>query len=65
MSEVPELTKNYSTKKVADFFSVTTGTVRRWIRSGNLKATQSPGGLWLVSEEELRRFANESLEKRP
>jgi len=55
-----ESAKYYSTPAVADLFDVTVGTVRDWIRNGELLAVKF-GRRWKVSETELHRFANERL----
>lgn len=54
--------KLYTPKEVAEMFSVTTYTVREWIRSGELKATRLGKGQrapYRVPEKELHAFAIE------
>jgi excisionase family DNA binding protein len=62
MTDSTELPKFYSTNQVAEMFSVTVGTVREWMRTGKLEGVKLGGERWRISENELRRFANETLE---
>jgi len=60
MTEVapaPAMPKLYSTKEVADVFSVTAETVRNWIATGRLKATQVGGHQYRVTRSDLINFA--------
>lgn len=54
-----DLDRLYSTSYVADMFSVTTETVRNWIRTGKLKGVRLVvGGPWKVKHRDLVAFAN-------
>lgn len=51
--------KVYSVKDVATMCQVSNETIRRWIRTGNLKAYNTTGGLAIkVIESDLRAFAD-------
>lgn len=51
----------YSVEEVSKILDVNAETVRRWIRSGRLKAEQRvKRGSFTISETELRRFCNTS-----
>ncbi len=52
----PELEKHYSTPAIAEMFSVTTETVRRWIGEGRLDGIQI-NGHWRVPRRSVVRFA--------
>lgn len=53
------LDRLYSTKYVADMFSVTKETVRNWIKDGKLKGVRLvDGGPWKVKHSDLIAFAN-------
>lgn len=52
----PELDKHYGTPHVAEMFSVTTETVRRWISEGRLEA-KLINGHWRVPRRSLVKFA--------
>lgn len=45
----------YSIKEVAHFLSVSTRTIRRWIKSGELRARQL-GGVVRISHDDLQDF---------
>jgi excisionase family DNA binding protein len=49
--------KLYSTKEVAELFSVTAETVRTWIATGRLKGTQIGGHQYRVTRADLIAFA--------
>lgn len=49
--------KLYTTKDVAELFSVTTETVRDWISAGKLPGTQLPTGQYRVRRADLMVFA--------
>lgn len=49
--------KLYSTKQIAELFSVTTETVRDWIKDGKLKGA-APGNRYRVRRGDLIAFAN-------
>lgn len=59
-SETPPELALYTTKEIAEMFSVTTETVRAWIANGTLPAIQLPGtrGKWRVRREDAIAFAN-------
>ena len=46
-----------STKQVAERLGVDPSTVRRWIYSGKLAASQLGGHSWMVQEDDLEGFA--------
>jgi excisionase family DNA binding protein len=49
--------KWYRISEVASALSVNSATIRRWIASGQLKATRTgPTGRWRVAEAELQRL---------
>lgn len=52
-----EFEKLYTVQKVAELFSVTSETVRNWIKSGRLSAVKI-NGYFRVSNSELKKFAN-------
>jgi excisionase family DNA binding protein len=41
---------------VATALGVTEQTVRNWLRAGNLKGAQTPGGHWRIRINDLREF---------
>lgn len=45
-----------TTGRVAAAFQVTIPTVKRWIREGHLKAFQTAGGHYRITEQELEHF---------
>ena len=53
----PEDSKLYTTGQVAELFSVTTETVRDWIKDGKLRGTQI-GRSYRVRRKDLIEFAN-------
>lgn len=50
--------KLYSTKQIAELFSVTTETVRDWIKDGKLVGGDGGGGRYRVRRGDLIAFAN-------
>lgn len=55
----PDENRLYSTTQIAELFSVTTETVRDWIKSGKLKGTADEGGrAYRVRRRDLIEFAN-------
>lgn len=46
-------------RNVADLLDVSTETVLRWTRRGELPATQLPGGVIRFAEDDLRRWLDE------
>ncbi|RLG81557.1 MAG: IS607 family transposase [Thermoprotei archaeon] len=48
----------YRVSEVARMLNVSSVAVRKWIRSGKLKAKRI-GKLWMISEDELKRFLGE------
>ncbi|RLE86873.1 MAG: IS607 family transposase [Thermoprotei archaeon] len=48
----------YRVSEVARMFNVSTVAVRKWIKSGKLKARRI-GKLWMIPESELKRFLGE------
>lgn len=54
----PERDKLYTTRQVAEMFSVKQVTVREWINSGKLPAIRIGSGHLRVIERELRKFAS-------
>lgn len=52
--------KFYTTEQVAEMFEISNYTAREWMRTGKIKGHKFHG-YWRVSEEELRRFANEMI----
>jgi excisionase family DNA binding protein len=53
--------KLLSTKEISDMLKVSEETVRRWIRTGELKAVQE-GKSYLVAPEELNKFTQKKSE---
>lgn len=43
----------YSLRDLATRWSVSTRTLRRWIKQGQLRAFQLPGGVWRVHAEDV------------
>ena len=41
--------------EAAKKLKVATGTLRRWLRSGEFKAAKTPAG-WRISEQDMNRF---------
>lgn len=55
----PDDNRLYSTKQIASLFSVTTETVRDWIKSGKLPGVVADGGRsYRVRRRDLIEFAN-------
>ncbi len=48
----------YKVSEVAKKLNVSTATIRKWIRSGKLRAKRV-GKLWMIPENELKRFLGE------
>ena len=48
--------KMLSPEEVAEHFSVTTNTVRAWLREGKLKGVKLGNKIWRISEEELQSY---------
>jgi excisionase family DNA binding protein len=46
-------------RNVADLLDVSTETVLRWTRRGELPATPLPGGVIRFAEDDLKRWLNE------
>ena len=42
-------------EEAAKELKVTTGTLRRWLRTGTFKAAKTPAG-WRISEQDMNRF---------
>ncbi len=40
-------------------------TIRRWIRSGKVRALKTPGGQWRIPESEVRRLATTDNKAQP
>jgi excisionase family DNA binding protein len=57
------ITNYYNVEESAKILRVTKITIRRWCKSGLLKAKKM-GKKWLIPEEELILFKNESLDRR-
>lgn len=51
--------KYYSPDEIARKLSVSGGTVREWLRTGQLQGVKL-GRLWRIRESELRRFLKEN-----
>ncbi len=51
--------KHLKTTEAAEYLGVARSSVTNWIRSGALEAASTPGGHYLVSLEQLRKFAQE------
>jgi excisionase family DNA binding protein len=49
--------KTYTTGKIAKLCGVTKVTVLRWIKRGELKAYQLPGGQNRITEADFKEFA--------
>ena len=45
-----------TTGEVAQYFSVTVNTIKRWISEGKLRAILTPGGHYRIPREEFKRF---------
>jgi excisionase family DNA binding protein len=56
--------KLYTVKEVANILRITEGTVRNWIRLGDIQAIKISGILIRIPEEELERLLNTSTKKR-
>jgi excisionase family DNA binding protein len=55
--EEQELVKDLTVEQVAELFSVSRDTVRRWLREGRLKGIDLGGRAgYRISREEVRRF---------
>ncbi len=52
----------YKVSEVARMLNVSTIAVRKWIKSGKLRARRI-GRLWMIPESEPNRFLGEKLEK--
>lgn len=50
----------YTTKEVAALFRVDPKTIKRWIASGKLKASRTPGGHYRFSEQAVKALQKES-----
>lgn len=50
--------KLYTTKEVAEIFSVTEYTVRNWLKDEKLEGLKTKVGRWRVTESALKEFAN-------
>lgn len=50
----------YSVEKVAEILDLTPETIRRWIRSGKLKATK-PGQSYKIRREDLEKLLKDKL----
>ncbi len=48
----------YKVSEVARMLNVSSVAVRKWIKSGRLKAKRV-GKLWMIPEDELKRFLGE------
>lgn len=64
MSDTPSpattrLPKLYTTKEVAEIFTVTTETVRNWIIAGKLRGTQMGSSQYRVTRGDLVAFAKQ------
>jgi len=55
------ITNLYKSKEVAEILKVKPVTIRRWCKSGMLKARKI-GKSWYIPEEELILFKNENNE---
>jgi excisionase family DNA binding protein len=47
-------------ESIAGYCMVSTGTVRRWIKSGELRASQLPSGQYRVSLADLKNFLKQN-----
>jgi len=56
--------KLYTVKEVANTLRITDGTVRNWIRLGDIKAIRVSGILIRIPEEELEKLLNAPTKKR-
>lgn len=54
----PDTNKLYSTKQISELFSVTTETVRDWIKDGKLVGSAPGGRSYRVRRSDLIEFAN-------
>ncbi len=52
----------YKVSEVAKKLNVSTATIRKWIRSGRLRAKRI-GKLWMIPENELKRFLGEKAKE--
>lgn len=50
----------YTNVEVARMFSVTVGTVRRWIREDKLEAVKM-NNFWRVSSESIQKFSDDQF----
>ncbi len=46
-------------QKVADLFEVKPGTIRAWLKSGDLQGVKLSNSRWRIPMAEVRRFAKE------
>ena len=51
--------KTYTTEKIAAMLQLDGETIRRYIKQGKLKAMKF-GRVWRITEEELKRFTDNS-----
>lgn len=56
MDETVELPESMAPTEVAGLMGYTPATVLRWIRSGKVRARQSPGGTYRIPRAEVRRL---------
>lgn len=49
--------ETFTTTQIADMCQVTTGTVREWIRIGDLPATEGENGRWIIKREDAIAMA--------
>ena len=49
----------YTTEEVADLLKVNKESVRRWVRSGKLKAVKLSGKFIRISQDDLNQFVED------
>lgn len=52
-----KMTEKFTTTQIADMCQVTTATVREWIRTGKLLATEGENGRWFIEREDAIAMA--------
>ena len=56
------MSKLLTPEEAAEQMQVSVSTVKRWLRSGELKGVKPGGRLWRVEEEALQQFITNSTE---
>lgn len=56
---------NFTVSQAAELLGVSPDTIRRWVDSGELPATRTPGGRRKVDGQALARFSTQRAEQAP